>query len=198
MTTTTTMTATERTAKTVETKKARLEATKDRVNNRIVAATLGRQKAEKAIQVAQERLEKAKAKLEQTKADGEALVAKQTDELSAAKAKHADAVRREQEKQTRTTTKRQTKPAGTVEAQDGKVHALSASTVATLKEVLGRRRKGVLTTKSGDEGKVIDAIAKDIEPDLLGDVFQVQLRGRTSTILFAIEKGEVTFETESK
>jgi hypothetical protein len=195
--TTTTTTASERTAKAVETKRARLEATQDRMNNRLVVATMGRQKAEKSVQVAAERLEKANAKLAKTKADAEALVAKQTAEVEAAETKHADAVRREQAKQT-APAKRQAKPAGTVEAEDGKVHDLSEETVATLKAVIGRRRKGVLTTKSGEEGKVIDAITKDIEPDVLGEVFQVQLRGRKTTILFAMEKGQVTFETETK
>jgi hypothetical protein len=202
MTTTTTMTATERTAKAVETKTARLEATKDRTNNRIVKATLARQKAEKAVQVANARLEKAVAKLTKTKADSEALVAKQAAELDKAVQAHEKSKASEQAKVDKANAKAEREAGkdvgGTVETESGKVINLPVAVCEVIKSAIGRRRKGVLTTKDGDEVTVLDALAKAIEPDELGVVFEVALKGRKTVVLFTLADGETRFETEDK
>ena len=74
----------EKTAKTVETRAARLEASKARMAKREEAARVAFAKAEAAAKAAQERLEVARAKLAKVKEESESLVNRQAEELRTA------------------------------------------------------------------------------------------------------------------
>src|SRR5687767_7902079 len=144
------MSHTERTAKTVATRKARLESSKARMEMRERSAQDAIAKAEAALKAAQERLAKAQAKLDTVRKDAATLIAKQTSELQTAQERHANAVTLEQRKAQRAAAKRTAAPAGEVETEAGDVRPLSKDAAEVIKRVLGRRCTGTLADSNNE------------------------------------------------
>jgi colicin import membrane protein len=196
MTTTTTMTATERTAKAVETKKARLEATKDRM----VKATLVRQKAEAAVKAANARLEKAVAKLAKTKADADTLIGKQEADVVKAVEAHTKAKASEEAKAAKAKAQADREDArlvkATVETESGKTYDLTEAAVESIKHHVGRKKSGVFAPIDGAEAVAILEAIENKNYDL-GDTFIVTIKGRKTHILFHIDSDGLRFETET-
>lgn len=181
-----------RTQRTVETRTARLNATVRRMENRQRAANAALAKAEAALVRAEQGLAKAKAKADAVARQANELIAKQQRALRDAETRHAAATAREQERVVKAAnTKVKTAP-GTVTTQDGGTLDLSADAVATVKAVIGRRRKGTLA--------VADAIPLCQAIDAFGicdETFTVRVKGRKTAIRFAVADDDagLMFET---
>jgi hypothetical protein len=198
MVTTTTLTATERTAKTVETRRARLEATTALVAKRQQLAEDAVRRAEEGLRRAQERLDKAKAKQAKVREDGPALVARQTAELKAAEERHAARVTREQEKAKKAAAKA-SKPAagaGSVSNPAGGGWTVAKAAVDAVKKHIGRKKSGILAPLDGEAAQ---AILSAIDPQgKLGDSFTLAVKGRKSVLRFAVVAEGLRFETVSE
>jgi hypothetical protein len=161
------------------------------MDRRKASAAVRIEKAEEGLKRAQERLEKARAKAQKVESDATKLIEKQTAELKSTETKHADTVRRQQER-AQAKPKKAKAAAGTVEAEDGRTFDLSADAVEAIKAVLGRRRKGMLSEDSAGAKKVLDTVGN------VGDVFELTLKGRKTIITFSIEDDGLEFETTAK
>lgn len=182
----------DRTQRTVETRTVKVNATVARMEQRQRRANALLARAEAALIKAQQRVENARAKADAVARQAADLIAKQQAELRAAEERHAESVARETAKIARQANRPVKLAPGTVTTQDGGTLDLSADAVATVKSVIGRRRKGTLA--------VADAIPLCQVIDAFGsceDTFTVRIKGRKTAIWFAVADadGGLTFES---
>jgi hypothetical protein len=160
-------------------KESQLAATKERMALRI-------QKAEEAVRKAQERLDKLRD-------EAERLIAKRSEELERTRESARKAAERHKEilsKPVKTVA-----PAGTVETESGQVRAIDRSAVKTITNILGRKRKGILSPLDGAEAQAILSV---LDADgSVGDIFEVRIKGRKSSLMFSVEADGLHFETVS-
>jgi DNA repair exonuclease SbcCD ATPase subunit len=158
-------------------KEAQLTATKERMAQRL-------RNAEEAVRKAQERLAKVQA-------EAERLIAKRTEELERTK----ESTRKAEERYKKIFSKpvKMVAPAGSVETVTGEVRNITKTSVQTITHILGRRRKGVLSPLDGAEAQ---AILSALDSDgSVGDVFEVRIKGRKTTLMFSVEADGLHFET---
>lgn len=180
------MSATLKTAQTVETRAARLAASEERMHKRVMAADTAIVAAERALARAQERLERARAKAEAVRQERNRLLAKQADQLAVAEERHTAAVLREETRASKPV--RVVAPVGTVKTEDGRTLTLSKGQVGAIRSAVGRKRKGIVA----DAEDLLDTIDNG---DSVGDTFTVTLKGRKTVIVFTIADEELMFAT---
>jgi hypothetical protein len=189
--------STERTAQTLETRKARLAATRERTRHSIELAERRLEEARLALERAQARLAKAEKKLIDTRAKSAYLVEKQQASVELAEQNHELAGIREKDREKkaaeRAAKKAQLPPAGSVETEDGQVRNLDKAAVEVVKNTIGSRRKGVLSPLDGAEAQaVLTALDKTGN---VGETFEVKLKGRKTSLLFSVADDGLRFET---
>lgn len=189
-----------KTQQTVENRQARLTATKERVAHRNNKAQDRIARLEQRMEKLKAQLEAAKAKAPAIKAQGEALIERQSKALGEAQTRHERSECLEQEKQhraqERAARKAASKPAATVESEDGSITTIDKDAADKIRSIIGTHKSGILEPLDGKEAQaVLDALGEAPGRGTCGDVFEVRFRGRRTSLLFTIEENGLRFLT---
>ena len=80
-------------------------------------------------------------------------------------------------------------PKGTVETEDGRIVALDNVAIETVRRIIGRKDRGILSPLDGAEAQsLLGAVERRC---YVGEIFQITLRG--TSILFVIEDDGLAF-----
>lgn len=157
----------------------RLEATKARMAQRIQSAEEAVRRAEAALQAAQDRLARARAKVQTVKDQAGNLIDKQAAEVEQVRERAAQA--------------KAAPPAGTVETGDGRTLPVSREAVETIANIIGRRRKGLLSPLEGEEAQTVLTALEKAAGGNIGETFTLTIRGRLTLLRFGVEEAGLSF-----
>lgn len=187
------MSTTERTAKTVEARQARLDKTRQRNAAKLNKANDKVGRLEQQLAKLQAKLEDAKQSLKQEGQKADELVAKQSAALAKSQERHEQALERQRQKAQRDALSA-SRNAGKVESEDGRVHQIDRQACETIRGIIGRSKSGLLSPLDGAEAQAILSIL-DAQAGNVGETFEVHFRGRKASLLFTIKPSGLLFLT---